>query len=220
MSRALQIQRVMEKNEYNLMIQKTDERDGAESTNRAHNTITLRNEEYEEVFRWLKKTETGVVHRDTYPCPPGGREFGGTAVAIRSTTHHGVMVSTTPPNNCVVANMVGKGIRYGMVTHIYRLRDHNFAERTLLFIRPIKNIYPKLLGVPTTRFRFFLWLLKVVIGQVSDAQRGFLIEPQHVDSVAAYRLFRRPAFGIQSRGIILTPYTRSPLLDLTDEPDT
>ncbi|KAH9471668.1 hypothetical protein Pst134EA_033299 [Puccinia striiformis f. sp. tritici] len=211
MQHACQLQRLTEKPEYEAMMQEnkpTPER-------KSDKKISLTDPMYEEIFRYLAREDaSSICRRDTCPIPKGRKVLHGYAKPLRSIECEGFRVGTMKPMNCVVATINAKR-RYGIVKQIYTLEDHNQQQRSFIVLSPITNSFPKKLRVPTSRFRYFLYLYKAVVGQVHP-DKVLVVAPSDVVSLAAYRYLPSDTFGIQTNGITLVPCDYTALLDISD----
>lgn len=124
---------------------------------------------------------------------------------------NGVLVSVMKPNNCIKYMSQGQTV-YGVVRQIYEFSNPGGVWETALIVNPIINFYPKLLESSSTHFRYILFLLKSVVGQI-DSEFIF-VSPDRVECVAAYRLLPKGVFSIQEGGIILRPYDSNAQLEL------
>ncbi|EHS63661.1 uncharacterized protein PGTG_21670 [Puccinia graminis f. sp. tritici CRL 75-36-700-3] len=172
---------------------------------------------YEEIFQYLAREDPlAICRRDTCPIPKGRKVLHGLAKPLRSIRCNGFLVGTLKPQNCVVAKINGQ-VQYGMVKQIYALEDHRDQGRELIVLSPITNLFPKKFKVPTSRFRYYLYLFKTVVGRV-DHSKALVISQSDVVSLAAYRYLPPKVFGIQQDGITLVPHGHVALLDISDNP--
>ncbi|PLW44072.1 hypothetical protein PCASD_04850 [Puccinia coronata f. sp. avenae] len=141
---------------------------------------------YKKVFEFIAQEDPLVIRRDAAQIPRGALVLSGLATPIRSVDVEGLKVTTTKPQNCVVA-MVNGIPRYGIVKQIYLFSDHKNEERTVVILSPITNMFPKRFNVPTTRFRYYLYLYKAVVGKVKY-EEALVVAPSAIQSVAAYLL--------------------------------
>ncbi|WAQ87536.1 hypothetical protein PtA15_8A440 [Puccinia triticina] len=209
MRHACQLQRLTEKPEYGAMM----EENKPTSERRSDKKISLTDQMYEEIFKYLAREDPGVIcRRDTCPIPNNRKVLHGYAKPLRSIECNGFKVGTMQPQNCVVATIDGEK-RYGIVKQIYTLEDHRQQQREFIVLSPITNLFPKKLKVPTSRFRYYLYLYKVIVGQV-DHSKALVVTRAHVNSLAAYRYLPPSVFGIKNNGITLIPDDHAPLLDI------
>ncbi|KAG0139503.1 hypothetical protein CROQUDRAFT_54629, partial [Cronartium quercuum f. sp. fusiforme G11] len=120
-------------------------------------------------------------------------------------------VSVLKPNNCIQYRESG-WTSYGIVQQIFDFKKPNGTNEVVFLINPIKNLYPKDLQSPSKWFRYILFLLKAVVGQVDD--EFVYLAPKCVHATAAYRLLPSNVFGIPEGGIILRPYEYDSQLEL------
>ncbi|KNZ64068.1 hypothetical protein VP01_1070g5 [Puccinia sorghi] len=125
-------------------------------------------------------------------------------------------MATTKPDNCVVAKIEGK-VRYGMVKHIYSLEECHHAGNKVIVLSPIANLFPQKFDLSTSRFRYYLYIYKCVVGQV-DHTKALVVAPSDIFSLAAYFFLPSDTFGIETGGIILVPFEHQALLDISNNP--
>ncbi|KAH9470592.1 hypothetical protein Pst134EA_007839 [Puccinia striiformis f. sp. tritici] len=123
-----------------------------------------------------------------------------------------IRISVKPPNNCVVAKVDGKS-HYGFVKEIYSVNDPRGGSKVVVLLNKITNLFPKRLGLRTSNFRHLLYLHKAIVGNI-DIKEQKIVQSNTIDSLAAYRKLAPYTFGIKSDGIILTPISRTPILDI------
>lgn len=212
MRRGCHLQRMMEKAEFQEMIRE-DKKDVKDQ--RKAKPISWTDEMYEKIYEYILKEDQSVVRRDTVPVPRGGQVLSGWAHPVQAFECDGFKVTTTKPQNCVVAKISGK-VCYGIVKQFYTFADHTGKQRSLVVLSPITNMYPKRTQGPTSRFRYYLYLFKAIMGQV-DHTKALVGAPSDILSVAAYRLLPPNVFGIDNNGIVLVPYDHKALLDISGE---
>lgn len=100
-----------------------------------------------------------------------------------------------------------------MVNQIYEFENPYGKWKTVLFVNPIRDLYPKKLDCPSTHFRWTLFLLQCVLGDIQPDM--IIVKPKSVRSVAAYRLLPEDTFGIPTGGIMLRAYDHDSHLTLT-----
>ncbi|KAA1123860.1 hypothetical protein PGTUg99_050062 [Puccinia graminis f. sp. tritici] len=212
MTRGCQLQKMIDKPGYKEFLQTNGENNKSQ-TAKSPASIYLSDAVYGKLFSWVRRQHPSLRHRDEFPIPRGLPVLSGYATPVQSVLCGDVRVSCLEPQNCVVAKLGGK-LKYGIVKQIYMYKNHLEEIKHVIFCSPIVNLYPKRLNLPTTRFRFSLYQCAAVVGKL-DWDEDLLLEPANIDSVAAYRFLPRNTFSIESNGIILTPYNRSPLLELS-----
>jgi hypothetical protein len=74
-------------------------------------------------------------------------------------------------------------------------------------------MFPKNTQLQMAQFRYYLCLLKAVVGQIDHTQAQ-VVAPLEVQMLAAYQLLTPNVFGIARNGIILVPYNHQALLDI------
>jgi hypothetical protein len=199
-----------------MMVKKNDAQDEKDAkVKRKPKKISWTNPMYEKVFEFIAQEDPLVIRRDAAQIPRGALVLSGLATPIRSVDVEGLKVTTTKPQNCVVA-MVNGIPRYGIVKQIYSFSDHKNEERTVVILSPITNMFPKRFNVPTTRFRYYLYLYKAVVGKVKY-EEALVVAPSAIQSVAAYRMLPPKVFGIEKDGIILVPYDHCAALNISGE---
>ncbi|KNZ49736.1 hypothetical protein VP01_4821g2, partial [Puccinia sorghi] len=129
-----------------------------------------------------------------------------------SIQRDGFKITTTKPQNCVVAKVNRKTV-YGIVQQLYSLVDHMGVSRYVVILWPITNLFPKQTDIPTARFRYYLYLYHTVVGQVKY-EDSVVVSPSDIQCLAAYCFLPSKTFGIQKNGIILVPYDHQAVLNI------
>ncbi|KNZ51196.1 hypothetical protein VP01_4052g3 [Puccinia sorghi] len=104
-----------------------------------------------------------------------------------------------------------------MVKHIYSLEDCHHAGKKVIVLSPIANLFPQKFNLSTSRFRYYLYLYKCVVGRVEHT-KALVVSPSDIVSLSAYCFLPSDNFGIETRGIILVPFDHQALLDISDNP--
>lgn len=173
--------------------------------------IQLRIEEYEALLGHVQNERIEIRDYRSMPHPPGSYVLQPYAIP-RSVwdVSDELLVSAIKPNNCVKYLCEGK-VCYGLIRQIYEFCNAYDKWETVLIVNPIINLYPKDLESPSKFFRFLLFLLKCVVGQIDP--EFIVLSTQQVKSVAAYCLLPDTIFGIDEGGIILRPCDYNATLD-------
>ncbi|KNZ58948.1 hypothetical protein VP01_1828g6 [Puccinia sorghi] len=210
MRRGCQLQRLMDKPAYKVMIQQEPTKGRSYDKKK----IKLTDQMYGEIYNYLVKTDPSVIHREATGRRREERVAHGSAIPLRSIQCDGFKVATTKPDNCVVAMIEGK-VRYGIVKQLYQLEDRHHEGKKVIVLSPIANLFPRKFNIPTSRFRYYLYLYKCVVGRV-DYNKALIVSPSDVVSLAAYRFVPSGTFGIKKDGLMLVPYDHQALLDISD----
>ncbi|KNZ56500.1 hypothetical protein VP01_238g7 [Puccinia sorghi] len=87
------------------------------------------------------------------------------------------------------------------------------VSRYVVILWPITNLFPKRTNIPTSRFRYYIYLYHAVVGQVRY-EDAVVVSPSDIQCLAAYRFLPSKTFGIQKNGIILVPYDHQAVLNI------
>ncbi|KAG0140878.1 hypothetical protein CROQUDRAFT_52585, partial [Cronartium quercuum f. sp. fusiforme G11] len=79
-------------------------------------------------------------------------------------------------------------------------------------VNPIINLYPKDTESPSSYFRYIVFLLKCVIGEIDP--QFIILSPQDVCCLCAFHLLPVQVFGIEEGGIIIRPFDFKSQLDI------
>lgn len=165
--------------------------------------IQLDIEEYEALLAHVQSEGNNIRDYWVMPHPVGSHVLQPyTIPRAACNISDGLLVSEIKPNNCIKYISGGKR-RYGMIRQIYKFASINDTWAKSLLVNPIVDKYPKDLDSPSTHFRFVLFSLKCVLGQINPDFA--VLSPSQVKCVAAYRLLPDGTFGIQESGIFLRP---------------
>ncbi|KAG0142861.1 hypothetical protein CROQUDRAFT_49650 [Cronartium quercuum f. sp. fusiforme G11] len=176
------------------------------------NLIELEETEYENLLSYVKLTSPSTQDHRNLPHPKGSLVLHPYVTPkLRMQVSEYVLVSVLKPNNCVQYKESGQTL-YGLVQQIFEFKQPNGRHEVVFLINPINNLFPKDLQSPSKWFRYILFLLKVVVGQIDD--EFLYLAPKCVCSTAAYRLLSSNVFGIPEGGIILQPYDYDSQLEL------
>ncbi|KNZ44031.1 hypothetical protein VP01_9570g1, partial [Puccinia sorghi] len=86
--------------------------------------VCLTSAMYNKIFGNISLQDSSVVHGDACPVPLNGPGvLPGWATAIWSIKRDSFKITTTKPQNCVVAKVNRKTV-YGIVQQLYMLVDH------------------------------------------------------------------------------------------------
>ncbi|KNZ60832.1 hypothetical protein VP01_1494g2 [Puccinia sorghi] len=113
-----------------------------------------------------------------------------------------VRVSVLQPNNCVVIKENGR-VRYGFVKEILVYEQPTRGRMAVCLVEKITNRYCKIVDGPSKTFRFWLYLMKAVLGTINPGDVE-IVPAECIDTVAAYRILPEGTFRLE-QGIILTP---------------
>ncbi|MBW0497866.1 hypothetical protein O181_037581 [Austropuccinia psidii MF-1] len=213
MVRGCRLQRLIAKEEFDKITKKGNTREGSRRINMKK--IRLIASRYMLLFDLCLKKDPAIVHRDTYPVPQFGHYLSGFVEVVQNIDCKGIMVGCSSPCNCVVAK-IGKKTLYGVIKQCYRYVDHLGEHQEAILLVPIKNLFSKQQGVPTSRFRYMLFLCGVVLGRLENGKEE-MIDPSQVVSLAAYRLLKKNTLSIEDNGIILVPQNHNPFLDISGD---
>jgi hypothetical protein len=179
MRRGCHLQNLLEKDKFQMMVKENTTQDQKDAKiKRKPKKISWTNPMYTKVFEFIAREDPLVIWRNAAKIPRGGLVFSGLATPIRLVDVEGLKVTTTRPQNCVVATVNGMPW-YGIVKQIYSFFDHRNEERTLVILSPITNMYLKHFNVPTTRFRYYLYLYKAVVGKI-EYHEALVVAPSSI----------------------------------------
>jgi hypothetical protein len=119
-------------------------------------------------------------------------------------------VSVLQPNNCVVIKQDGL-IRYGLVNQIISYTQPGQGLKVVCEVVKIRNLFCKASEGPTRQFRFWLYMMKAVVGHIEHDVE--LVPAEEIQNLAAYRRLPDGIFGLKG-AIILTPVNRLGLLEI------
>ncbi|EGG10472.1 uncharacterized protein MELLADRAFT_103067 [Melampsora larici-populina 98AG31] len=174
--------------------------------------IKLDAREYELLLDFSQVQDNQIQDYRNLPHPPRARVLQPYAIP-RATwrVSKRIVVSVLKPNNCIEYKDEGK-TKYGIIRQIYEYQNVKEKWETVLLVSPINNLYPKDLESPSRIFRYLIFLLKCVVGQID--KHHIILPTKSVVCVAAYRLLPTDVFGIKDNGIMLRPYDYNSQLDI------
>ncbi|MBW0492141.1 hypothetical protein O181_031856 [Austropuccinia psidii MF-1] len=207
------MQRLLSKTEFNEFTKDGKKMGGSKKSN--NKMIRLVSSRYMLLFTLCSKRDARVVHRDSVPIPNDRHHLSGWVEVVQMAHCNGVKVGCMKPHNCVVAK-IGEKKMYGLIKQCYKYKDGMGEAREAILIVPVKNMYPKQRAVPTSRFRYMLFLCGVVLGRIENWKEE-MIEPSQVVSLAAYRLLESHTLHIDEDGIIMVPHNHDPFLDISGD---
>jgi hypothetical protein len=214
MCRGLQLQRLLDKEEYIEMVGHEHEK-GHDDHRGSVAQIYLSDAVYDALLEFVRQTDPTAQNKDTFPVPNGAKLLMGCATSVQSVmSGDNVRVTVMNPNNCILWRDNVDKIQYGLIQQIYCFADHLRVKQLVIMITEILDQYPKRHNLPTTRFRYLLYLYKCVVGRI-NTQKKLFVNPRNVISLAAYRFLPSNTLGIPNNGIILTPQDRKPFLDIS-----
>ncbi|POV96316.1 hypothetical protein PSHT_15207 [Puccinia striiformis] len=175
--------------------------------------INLENSIYDKLLELFQSEDSTIRHYLNLPHPLQAKILHLDAIPLVTwECSDDIRISVKPPNNCVVAKVDGKS-HYGFVKEIYSVNDPRGGSKVVVLLNKITNLFPKRLGLRTSNFRHLLYLHKAIVGNI-DIKEQKIVQSNTIDSLAAYRKLAPYTFGIKSDGIILTPISRTPILDI------
>ncbi|KAG0139059.1 hypothetical protein CROQUDRAFT_12489, partial [Cronartium quercuum f. sp. fusiforme G11] len=111
-------------------------------------------------------------------------------------------ISPKSPNNCVMVRINGLK-RFGIVDQIYQITFGNVIESVVL-LKPVVQRYGKVDKSASANFRYNLYLLRTVVGQVKE-KISFFVRSSSIISLVAYRKLHPHTLGLKEGGIIMWP---------------
>ncbi|POV94657.1 hypothetical protein PSHT_16090 [Puccinia striiformis] len=208
MKRGCQMQRLMMKEEVDELVTVVEV-----PSKRNPRRINLENSIYDKLLELFQSEDSTIRHYLNLPHPLQAKILHIDAIPLVTwECSDDIRISVKPPNNCVVAKVDGKS-HYGFVKEIYSVNDPRGGSKVVVLLNKITNLFPKRLGLRTSNFRHLLYLHKAIVGNI-DIKEQKIVQSNTIDSLAAYRKLAPYTFGIKSDGIILTPISRTPILDI------
>ncbi|KNZ55557.1 hypothetical protein VP01_2650g3 [Puccinia sorghi] len=114
------------------------------------------------------------------------------------------ILSPKQPNNCIEFKDNGQ-VRYGFVREIIVYKQPGEGNRVVCDVEKIKNSFCKVSRGPTKQFRFWLYLMKTVMGQpISNEGNKELLPVKSIENLTAYWWLPNGIFCLKN-GVILTP---------------
>lgn len=168
---------------------------------RSRMRIKLEEGDYEALLTHIQNGKENVRDYRRFPHPRNSHVLQPFAIprSVWNILAH-LLVSVIKPNNCIKFSWEGKS-RYGMIRQIYEFESPYGEWKTVMFVNPIQNLYPKKLDCPSTYFRYIIFLLQCVIGEIKHELIVFKLK--RVKCVASYCLLPEDTFSIPTSGIIL-----------------
>lgn len=167
--------------------------------------IILKDDVYDLLLTHIRKSVRGARAYSDAPHPQGSVVLTRYAKPVRyhrvDKGTHDFIVSPMAPNNCVCYTQLGRR-KYGIIEQIYMFEGPSGKAECGVLIKPIIDRFGKDLESPSKHFRFTLYLLRTVVGEVSDWQ--VFLSPAQITSVAVYRFLPPHTFGLKNGGITLT----------------
>lgn len=168
-------------------------------------SIILHEATYELLLKHLKTKIPGIRSYSDVPHPEDCvvlTQYASLAQNYRIRKNlYDFLISPVAPNNCVCYVRSGRR-RYAMIKQIYVLSGPSGGVIWGVLVNPVHNRFGKDLQAPSKHFRWMLYLLRSVVGEIGE--ESFFLSPEDITSVAAYRLLPAHTFGLKTGGIILT----------------
>lgn len=168
-------------------------------------TIILKLNTYDLLLKYVQKKNPRIWAYSKVPHLIGSEVLTRYASPVRHhpihKETHNFLVSPMAPNNCVCYTELGRR-RYAMVTQVYQYAGPSGPAECAVLVRPVRNLFGKDLKSPSKQFRYTLYLMRAVVGEIGE--EDFFLNPNEITSMAAYRLLPNHTFGLKNGGIILT----------------
>ncbi|MBW0584599.1 hypothetical protein O181_124314 [Austropuccinia psidii MF-1] len=150
----------------------------------------------------------GISMRDyqRLPHPKGGWVLNNQALPVRGLVFNekGQRVSVMPPNN-VIYYKQNRKMMYSWIKSVYLFPRIGAPPTPGILINPIINHY-HLPGYQPGSRGYYFCLFGAVLGHLSTTTT-LMIPPEHIVSLASYRLLADETLMVNTKGIILCPYT-------------
>ncbi|KAG0138918.1 hypothetical protein CROQUDRAFT_55502, partial [Cronartium quercuum f. sp. fusiforme G11] len=179
---------------------------------KSHYRIQLETEEYKALLAHLQVVDSDIRDYRNMPHPPDGHILQPYAI-LRAMWRisKDLLVLVVKPNHCIQYKFDGKK-NYSFIRQIYQFSNPSQKWQTILLFNPIKNLYPKDTGSPSSYFHYIVFLLKCVVGKIDP--QFIILSPQNVCCVCAFHLLPAQVFGIEEGGIIIWPFDFKSQLDI------
>lgn len=168
-------------------------------------TIILKIDTYDRFLEYVQRKNSNIRGYSQVPHPIGSEVLTRYAAPVRhhriQKLTHNFLVSPMAPNNCVCYVRGGRR-KYGIVKQVYQYAGPSGNVECAVLVKPIKDWFGKDLQSPSKHFRFILYLLRAVVGEIGEEE--VFLGPEEITSVAAYRMLPNHTFGLKNGGIILT----------------
>ncbi|KAI7941162.1 hypothetical protein MJO28_013447 [Puccinia striiformis f. sp. tritici] len=175
--------------------------------------VIMDNDLYEQLLAYMQVTIPEVRHHQSLPHPIDACILQPD-VLFQSThlCNHTIRVSVASPNNCICFK-VQQNIEYGFIHDIIRVTLPGHQSFNLLRIERIENRFCKGARQGSSVFRYWLYQMKTVIGQVFPGRYDF-IPTSAVQSIVAYRRLPNNTYGLNSGGVMMVPVNHLSVLQI------
>ncbi|POW10331.1 hypothetical protein PSTT_06172 [Puccinia striiformis] len=166
--------------------------------------VIMDNDLYEQLLAYMQVTIPEVRHHQSLPHPIDACILQPD-VLFQSThlCNHTIRVSVASPNNCICFK-VQQNIEVTLPGH---------QSFNLLRIERIENRFCKGARQGSSVFRYWLYQMKTVIGQVFPGRYDF-IPTSAVQSIVAYRRLPNNTYGLNSGGVMMVPVNHLSVLQI------
>lgn len=136
-------------------------------------TIILKLNKYELLLEFVQRKDSSIRGYSQIPHPIGSKVLTRYAAPVRNHRiekgTHSFLVSPMAPNNCVCYVRSGRR-KYGIVKQIYQYESPAGKPECAVLVRPVRDCFGKDLQSPWKHFRFTLYLLRAVVGEVGEEE--------------------------------------------------
>ncbi|KAG0148623.1 hypothetical protein CROQUDRAFT_41134, partial [Cronartium quercuum f. sp. fusiforme G11] len=89
--------------------------------------------------------------------------------------------------------------------------------KALAVVKPVQNLFPKDTVAKSKRFRYWLYLMKLVVGKI-EVDGWEVVAMECVRGVCTYKALQSGVFGIMQDGVALTPVDCLAYLPINEAP--